>query len=303
MPTSVHASKRFSAGPMTTALAAPLGEDTRPRTVGPFVVVAHALPFESAPGALPPDSDVRPHPHIGLAAITYMLDGHLTHRDSLGSRSEVGPGGLNFMIAGRGVVHSERFDRLRTLGGTLQLLQLLLALPDGAEEMAPSFRHVAREEVRECGKADASVRILAGGVDPAESPVTFPGPMFLHDVRLEPGAAYRAPDSYTERAVYVLHGAVDISGTRVEAQHTALLAPDEALVAGAGPAQILSFGGEPVGPRYMWWNFIHSSLDRLESAKAEWRGGRTPLPPGDTESFTPAPPDAGRPLLRLNAAD
>src|SRR6478735_7633944 len=127
---TVHAARQFSAGLVRSALGAPIGEQAKPRSVGPFVLVAHALPFESAPGELPPDFDVRPHPHIGLAAITYMLDGNITHRDSLGSRLEVGAGGLNFMIAGRGVVHSERFDRVRTLGGKLQLLQVLMALPD-----------------------------------------------------------------------------------------------------------------------------------------------------------------------------
>src|SRR5262245_31906120 len=135
----VHVAKQHSAGLVKGAVGAPVGDDSRPRSVGPFVVVAHVLPWGSAAGELSPDFDVRPHPHIGLAAVSYMLDGSLTHRDSLGFRQEVSAGGLNFMIAGRGVVHSERFDRVRTLGGTVQLVQLLLALPDGSEEMEPSF--------------------------------------------------------------------------------------------------------------------------------------------------------------------
>lgn len=293
----VHVARQHAAGLVKSALAAPVGDQSRPRGVGPFFVVAHALPFESAPGELPPDFDVRPHPHIGLAAITYMLDGNITHRDSLGSRLEVGAGGLNFMIAGRGVVHSERFDRMRTLGGKLQLLQVLMALPDGSEDVEPSVVHVASERVPETEDGGATVRALAG----EGSPLTFPAPMFLRDVRLEPGACYRPPDAFSERALYVLNGAIDVAGARVDAQRTALLSPGHALVTGVERTRLLAFGGEPVGPRYMWWNFIHSSLERIEAARTEWRRGRVPLPQGDTESFTPAPPDEGRPLLRLNA--
>jgi redox-sensitive bicupin YhaK (pirin superfamily) len=134
---SVVEARTYAAGLVESALAAPLGRDEALRSVGPFAIVAHALPHTVEPGALPPDFDVRPHPHIGLAAITYMLQGHITHRDSLGSRQEIGPGGLNCMIAGRGVVHSERFERVRLLGGTVELLQVLLALPDGHEDVEP----------------------------------------------------------------------------------------------------------------------------------------------------------------------
>jgi redox-sensitive bicupin YhaK (pirin superfamily) len=147
-------------------------------------------------------------------------------------------------------------------------------------------------------EAGATVRTLAG----EDSRLGFPAPMFLHDVRLEPGARYSPPDAFRERALYVLSGAVDVDGTRVDAQQTAVLSPGGTLATGTEHARLLAFGGEPVGPRYAWWNFIHSKLERIEAARAEWRAGRTPLPPGDTESFTPAPPDEGRPLMRLNQA-
>jgi redox-sensitive bicupin YhaK (pirin superfamily) len=289
-----------AAGLVESALAAPLGQDDALRAVGPFAIIAHALPHSVEPGALPPDFDVRPHPHIGLAAITYLLQGHITHRDSLGSRQEIGPGGLNYMIAGRGVVHSERFERVRLLGGTVELLQILLALPDGHEDAEPSFASMDSARVPRITESGATIVWLAGGAPQVDAPVRFPAPLFLCDVELTPGARYRPPEGLVDRAVYVLRGAIDVDGTRVSPQQVAVLAPGAALITASEPARILAFGGEPVGPRHMWWNYIHSSLERIEVARAEWRAGKVPLPPGDTESFAAAPPDHGRPLLRLN---
>lgn len=297
----VFEARQFKAGELQTALAVPFGAEGAPRSVGPFAVVAHALPFETAPGALPMDFDVRPHPHLGLAAASYVLDGHITHRDSLGHRSEVGPGGVHWMIAGRGAVHSERFERMRLLGGKLDMLQILLALPDGFEEMEPTFAHVPASALPEVSDGGATIRALAGAPNGAADAVEFPAAIHLHDVRLEPGGRYASPEGTTERGIYVLEGAIQIDGRAVKAQQTALLAPGSAVVLATERARVLAFGGEPVGPRFMWWNFIHSSLERIEEAKAAWRAGESPLPPGDTESFTPAPPDDGRPLLRLNA--
>jgi redox-sensitive bicupin YhaK (pirin superfamily) len=299
---SVTDARAFSAGLVRSALAVPLGTEREPRMLGPFAVIAHALPLQVEPGALPPDFDVRPHPHLGLAAITYLLDGHVTHRDSLGSRHEIGPGGMNYMIAGSGVVHSERFERVRLLGGTIELLQILLALPDGSEDVAPAFHSVEPYRVPRTEAQGTAIHWLAGGPTVPDAPVRFPAPMFLCDVSLEPGARYRPPEGFPERAVYVLSGALEAGSARIGAQQVAVLAPGAMLAAGTEGARILAFGGEPVGPRYMWWNFIHSSLERLEAAKAEWRAGKTVLPPGDTESFIPAPPDDGRPLQRLNVA-
>jgi hypothetical protein len=280
------------AGQIRSALGAPIGPRDRPRAIGPFAVFIHALPLEIAAGTLPPDFDVRPHPHIGLAAISYLMSGYLTHRDSLGSRVELGPGGLGFMVAGRGVVHSERFDRLRTLGGTLELLQLLLALPDGHEDCEPSFLHTA--EVAAVVDGGATVRAL-------HAACRFPAPLLCVDVQLAAGGRHVVAEEHPERAIYVVDGEVEIDGQRVAAQQTAVLGDGPARVVAAQPARVVAFGGEPVGPRYSWWNYIHSSLHRLADAKAAWRGGAMARPPGDTEAFTPAPPDDGRPLLKLNA--
>lgn len=298
MMEAVTDAKQFSAGLIATALACPLGAPDAQRMIGPVFVLAHALPFEVGPGELAPDFDVRPHPHIGVATLTYLLSGHSTHRDSLGSRWEGTGGSVHYMVAGRGVVHSERFERLRALGGRLELLQIILALPDGSEDLEPSFTRVDPGEVPEEQGDGVVIRRLAG----AGTTLPYPRQMFLHDVHLDPGARYALPVEMPERAVYVLAGEVETSGTRARAQQTATFADGPAHVTAVSPTRLLGFGGEPVGPRYAWWNFAHSSLARIAEAKAEWRAGRTPLPPGDTESFTPAPPDDGRPLMRLNGA-
>jgi redox-sensitive bicupin YhaK (pirin superfamily) len=293
----VSDARAFDAGLLRAALAAPLDQDGQLRMVGPFVVVAHVLPLRVEPGALPPDCDVRPHPHIGLVAITYMLDGHVTHRDSLGSRVEIGPGGLNCLVAGRGVVHSERFERIRLLGGTLELLQILIALPDGAEEAEPTFDSTA--SVPAITEEGATIRWLAPGSKEVGAPVRFPAPILLCDVQLPAGARFRLPEDVPERAAYVIDGAIEVDGTRIGRTQVVRFAAGPGVVDAREPARILVFGGEPSGPRTMWWNFIHSSMERIDAAKAAWRAGETPLPPGDTESFTPAPPDDGRPLHRL----
>lgn len=181
-----------------------------------------------------------------------------------------------------------------------------MPLPDGAEDAEPSFEAIDPSRVPTHTEGGAIVRRLAAGTEGGDAPVRFPAPLFLWDIELAPGARHHLPDGIGERAVYVLRGAIELAGARVDAQRVALLREGPASVEAGeagGPARLLAFGGAPPGPRYFWWNFLSSSLERLEEAKAAWREGRTPLPPGDTESFTPAPPDAARPLLRLNAAE
>jgi redox-sensitive bicupin YhaK (pirin superfamily) len=272
----------------SNVLAAPVGTEDAPRTVGPFALVAHLELAPVEPGALPVDADVRPHPHIGLAAISYLLEGHITHRDSLGNRQELGPGSVGLLVAGRGVVHSERFERLRLHGGRLALFQMLLALPDGAEEVEPSFRHLAAMEVPIEETDGVTVRWPA-----------CPSGAVLADASLDPGALWSPPEG-VERAAYVLSGAAMVGDARVGTGQTALLPPGAPPLRAIEPTRLLLFGGAPAGPRWMWWNYLHSSLARIEEARAAWREGRVALPKGDTESFTPAPPDDGRPLRRLN---
>jgi redox-sensitive bicupin YhaK (pirin superfamily) len=290
----VHDGRRSFQG-MPAGMGAPVGPSDAPRAIGPVGVLAHVMPMDVKPGELPVDFDVRPHPHIGLAALTVVLDGHVTHRDSLGNRVEIGPGDVASTLAGRGVVHSERFERLRLHGGRYEQLQILVGLPDDFEDADPSFAYVAATDVPTVDGVRRIADTVAGGA------IGFPSALFLHDVTLAAGGRYVPPD-YAERAVYVVSGRVDVEGTPVGAQHTAELDAGPIAVVAAEASRILVFGGAPLGPRFMWWNYASSSIERIEAAKAAWRSGAMRLPVGDTESFTPAPPDHGRPLMRLNAA-
>ncbi|MCA9678597.1 MAG: pirin family protein [Myxococcales bacterium] len=227
------------------AQAAPVGPPERLRSIGPFAMVAHILPVQLAPGELPVDMDVRGHPHIGLAAVTYVLDGAITHRDNLGIRREIVPGAVGYTVAGRGVVHSERFERLRLLGGHFEMFQILLALPDGLEDIEPSFAY------HEVPESVVGPGVVVRALHPA---LAFPAPLLLEDVRIEPGASHVVPDVGRERAVYVLAGDVEVGGERAHAQQTVLLGPGPATVTASSAARVLAFGGEPVGPRYQWWN-------------------------------------------------
>lgn len=275
-------------------LAAPLGPDDALESVGPFVMVGRHRLVDLAAGALPVDADVRPHPHIGLAALSYVLEGAITHRDSLGHRCELVAGDAGLTVAGRGVSHSERFERMRLLGGTLDMFQMLLALPDALEDVEPSFVHAPAP--REAASDAVSVRELArpdGG-----GRLRFPMTTLLVDLAFRADAPAHVPDAQ-ERALYVFEGEVDVEGARVRSGQVARLAQGASRLDGRAGARALLFGGSPVGPRWMWWNYVHSSLERIESAKTAWRAGTVTRPVGDTESFTPAPPDDGRPLRRI----
>lgn len=278
----------------------PLDLDTSPRTVGPWALVVRHRAEGLPPRALPVDADVRPHPHIGLAAVSCMLEGALTHRDSLGNCCELLGGDLGVTVAGRGVVHSERSERLRVLGGTLDLFQLLLALPDGAEDGEPSFFRVAGDETPTTCAQGATTRWLFAQPPAVTAGLPLTTPVLLAEVRLDAGAGWRVPE-VPERAFFVLEGEVAIGDERARAGQVAVLEPGETTLRAIVPSRLLAYGGTSPGPRYFWWNYIHSSLDAIEAAKAAWRAGQVELPPGDTESFTAAPADDGRPLRLLNA--
>lgn len=279
-------------------LPLPMGPEDALRMVGPFAIVGLHTKRGVAPGALPVDADVRPHPHIGLAAITYMLEGHVTHRDSLGHRRELEPGSVGLTVAGHFVVHSERYERLRLHGGDHALLQMLLALPDAHEDIEPRFEYVASTDLPTESGEGTRARWLAhpSGIRGA---LSLPMPTLLVDVELGGGTRWSLP-SADERAVFVTHGTIRIGDVvATEGQLARLDANDDTLVA-EFDARALVLGGAKTGRRYLWWNYLHSSLDRIEEAKAAWRAGTAKLPIGDTESFTPAPPDDGRPLRILN---
>jgi redox-sensitive bicupin YhaK (pirin superfamily) len=293
---------RFPAGGFQNIIAAPVAPDGKMRAIGPFVGIAHAQPTLLAPGALPLDDDVRPHPHIGIAALSYLFDGAMTHRDSLGVTQVIEPGAVNWMVAGRGVVHSERYEALRRGGGRMHGLQIWVALPEAHEGDEPSFHHYSAVEAPDFEGDGVRGRLLAGAADGLVSPVSVRSPLYLTDVRLDESAAFAAPKAHRERALYVISGSLDCGGRLVEAGQTIVFTPgSDAQARALRAAHVLSFGGDPIGRRFLWWNFVSSAKDRIEAAKAGWREGRFALPPDDALDFTPLPADHERPLIELNA--
>jgi redox-sensitive bicupin YhaK (pirin superfamily) len=263
------------------------------RMVGPYIFFDRMGPKNLAPG-LPREADVRPHPHIGLSTITYLFDGEIMHRDSLGSEQAVRPGEVNWMTAGRGITHSERFEKLRAQGGPLDGIQAWVALPDGREEMEPGFWHYPSEALPVFDGDGVVGRLIAGRLAGVQSPVQVDSPQFYVHWQLRAGARVSLPAEYPERAVYVAGGEVEVDGARIEPGSMAVLAPGRsATIAAVGDAVVMALGGEPVGPRYIDWNFVSSSPERLDQAREDWAAGRMKLPDLDHDEFIPLPPKLG----------
>ena len=260
------------------------------RMVGPYIFFDRMGPKLIEAG-LPPEADVRPHPHIGLSTITYLFEGEIMHRDSVGSEQPVRPGEVNWMTAGRGITHSERFERLREEGGQMDGIQAWVALPEAREEVAPGFWHYPADALPEFHDEGAAGRLIAGRLAGIESPVRVDSPQFYVHWHLRAGARVSLPAEYPERAVYVARGEVEIAGQRVEPGSMAVLAPGDAVTIEAlGDAVLIALGGEPVGPRYIDWNFVSSSKERIDQARADWAAGRMKLPDLDDGEFIPLPP-------------
>ena len=258
------------------------------RMVGPFIFFDHIGPAEFAPGT---GIDVRPHPHIGLATVTYLFEGAMLHRDSLGVVQTIEPGAVNWMTAGRGIVHSERTGpELRASGHRIHGIQSWVALPREFEEIEPSFAHYDAASLPEFPVDGTTIRVIAGSAYGRASPVEVLTPTLYADALLPPGTALRAPGEHEERACYVADGRLLIGGDEVEAGNMAVLQPGaEVRLESPSGARVLLLGGAPAdGPRHIWWNFVSSSADRMERAKRDWREGRFPAVPGETE-FIPLP--------------
>lgn len=261
----------------------------QPRMVGPFIFFDHFGPAVFRTGA---GIDVRPHPHIGLATLTYLFDGEIVHRDSLGTALPIRPGAVNLMTAGRGIVHSERTAAARRGGGEpLHGLQLWVALPAAAEEMAPAFAHTAAEDIPELRENALLLRVVAGALHGLSSPVAIPWETLLAEVRLDAGATLPLEGGGEERAIYVIGGEIEIGGERHLPERLLVLRPgDRVAVRAAADAHFILFGGAPMdGPRHIWWNFVSSRQDRIDAAKADWKAGRFAVVPGDSEEFIPLP--------------
>jgi redox-sensitive bicupin YhaK (pirin superfamily) len=257
------------------------------RMVGPFIFVDHMGPADFAPGE---GVDVRPHPHIGLATVTYLFEGEILHHDNLGSLQAILPGEVNWMTAGRGIVHSERTKpELRAKGGRLDGLQTWVALPLEHEETAPAFAHYGREALPRFSEGGASGRLIAGTFAGLKALETF-SPLFYVHLEMAPQTPFALPDDHPERAAYVAKGQVSVEGRSFAAGQMIVFGPGEArLETGAEPARVMLLGGAPLGPRHIWWNFVSSSEARIEAAKAAWRAGRMALPPTDAGEFIPLP--------------
>jgi redox-sensitive bicupin YhaK (pirin superfamily) len=251
------------------------------RMVGPFIFLDQMGPARFAPGA---GIDVLPHPHIGLATVTYLFDGALAHRDSTGAAQIIRPGALNLMVAGRGVVHSERTPAAER-GGALHGAQLWMALPKALEEAAPSFAHVDVEALPRLVAEGKRMRLVLGSAFGEDSPVETPGEAVFAEVSMAPGAILPVDPDWEERALYVCSGEIDIGGTTFGAGRLLVLTPGERVSALAlSNARVLLIGGAAMeGPRHIWWNFVSSSKERIEAAKADWRAGRMALPEGESE--------------------
>jgi redox-sensitive bicupin YhaK (pirin superfamily) len=259
------------------------------RMVGPFIFFDHIGPVDF-PSGISRSVDVRPHPHIGLSTVTYLFDGEIMHRDSLGSEQPIRPGEVNWMTAGRGITHSERFERARALGDRVHGIQAWVALPEREEETQPAFFHHGADDLPTFELKGVRGRLIAGEAFGSKARVVTHSPMFYVHWALDEGACVVLPDNHVERAAYVATGSAEIDGTVLRAGDMAVLAPRGAGVLRALERSIvMGLGGAPLGERYIEWNFVSSSRDRIEQAKADWRAGRMKLPEFDHDEFIPLP--------------
>src|SRR3954452_11400286 len=265
------------------------------RMVGPFIFLDSLGPID-LPAGVPRTADVRPHPHIGLSTVTYLFEGEIIHRDSVGSEQPIRPGEINWMTAGRGITHSERFERARRQGDRMHGIQAWVALPESDEETEPAFFHHGAGDLPAFGEAGAAARLIAGEAYGLKAGVETLSPMFYVHWDLAQGARIQMPLEYAERAAYVAIGAVEMDGRVVKAGEMAVFVTGKpAALRALEPSLLLALGGEPLGRRFIEWNFVSSSKERIEQAKADWRAGRMKLPDLDPAEFIPLPGDGQAP--------
>jgi hypothetical protein len=257
--------------------------------VGPFIFFDQWGPKTVQAGQ---GQDVRPHPHIGLSTVTWLFDGKMYHRDSLGSEQQIAPGELNWMTAGKGIVHSERtpaLERARTR--TVFGIQSWVALPKAHEETKPTFEHVATSALPFITDHGREVRVVAGSIYGASSPVKTHSDLFYADVKLVAGTRLPLPVEHEERGIYVAEGSLEIAGQVYGVNQLLVFRPGDAITITAhSDARFMMLGGEPMdGPRHIWWNFVSSSKERIEAAKEDWKRARFAIVPGDEKEFIPLP--------------
>lgn len=261
------------------------------RMVGPFIFFDHIGPVDIASG-VSRDVDVRPHPHIGLSTVTYLFSGEMMHRDSLGYELAVRPQEVNWMTAGSGITHSERLEKARAVGDRLHGIQAWVALPTADEETAPGFSHYEGEDLPAWVEGGVRGHLIAGSAYGLTAAARTHSPLFYAHLDLEAGAAAEIPAGHSERAVYVATGEVEVGGQRLSPGQMAVVSQHASSMRAVQPSTVMVLGGEPVGERFLYWNFVSSSPERLQQAAEDWKAGRMKLPDGDDQEFTPLPEDA-----------
>ena len=266
------------------------------RMVGPFIFMDHAGPVDIQPAAMAA-MDVLPHPHIGLSTVSYLFGGQVTHRDSLGVEQIIRPGEVNWMTAGKGISHSERFEEPDALaGGTLEMIQTWVALPEKAEEAQPEFHNYQPEVLPIYTDKGVWMRLIAGNAYGLKNEVKTHSPLFYLHVNVDAGARLGLPKEHAERGVYIAKGSLEVSGRTYNAGQMLVFArQEEPTLLAKEATTLMLLGGEPLGERFIWWNFVSSRRERIEQAKADWKAGRIELPPNDNQEFIPLPENNSRP--------
>ncbi|MCU0384584.1 MAG: pirin family protein [Flavihumibacter sp.] len=266
------------------------------RMVGPFIFMDHAGPVTSTPS---PKSkmDVLPHPHIGLSTVSYLLGGKVTHRDSLGFEQVIVPGEVNWMTAGRGIAHSERFEDPAVLQqGQLELIQTWVALPEKEEEADPAFENFKPEQLPVFTDTGIWMRLIAGNAYGLRNEVKTLSPLFYLHVVLEAGTRFALPQEHSERGIYIVRGTLETGGQFYrEGQLLVFTKKSDPVLLAKEHCTLMLLGGEPLGDRFIWWNFVSSRKERIEQAKEDWKQGRIILPPNDNHEFIPLPDDKSKP--------
>jgi redox-sensitive bicupin YhaK (pirin superfamily) len=266
------------------------------RMVGPFIFMDHAGPVDLQP-QVAHSLDVLPHPHIGLSTVSYLFGGQVTHRDSLGVEQVIRAGEVNWMTAGKGISHSERFEDPAALaGGALEMIQTWVALPEKDEESMPSFDNYKQEQLPIFAEKGVWMRLIAGDAYGLRNDVKTHSPLFYLHVMLEEGARFGLPKEHSERGIYIVKGSIEVSGiTYTAGQMLVFTKGTDPLIIAKEHSTLMMLGGEPLGERFIWWNFVSSRKERIEQAKSDWKEGRIELPPLDNQEFIPLPNDKSKP--------
>lgn len=266
------------------------------RMVGPFIFMDHAGPVDIQPG-VKSSMDVLPHPHIGLSTVSYLFNGQIIHRDSLGTEQIIKPGAVNWMTAGSGISHSERFEDPNAMaGGILEMIQTWVALPEQAEESRPHFENYQPEKLPVFTDKGIWMRLIAGDAYGLKNEVETYSPLFYLHLKLDAGAVFDLPRKYSERGLYIAGGNLEVAGrSYTRGQMIVFSKAEEPVLKAIVPTTVMLLGGEPLGERFIWWNFVSSRRERIEQAKSDWKAGRIRLPPMDNQEFIPLPEDKSRP--------